>query len=619
LSLVYICHSLIKYVTPNLIHALRHGLVSASTLQQILDMATMRADKRIIWRFPERPVICQISLTGHTRCDLDSPSGVDQLRPSIKSMGLISNILTRVTIHATRLGATKDVAHLPEKPGSGGVNNDVRQALGHHFSSFHRGTTQTYAGHTEREYYNERAKRKYDSIWSPRFSGHSAQTAVTAPVSDVEIQVWQDENEPPGADRNSKLARKRARNSVRTHRHEEFWRVAAPESNEQSERIPLIPMAGHQLNVMQSSTVLPETKSNPSVPSLGVLHAPSTPVGRLSMPDGDALINAVVDELEFERLQSPLGLTDTASQHRSEGVVNRDNIIAIEEIFQMRDDNLIAQGRLGDFVSSYSRVNIVCSEMFAKTWRQFEAKTVTWSEGPGLHSAMGNPRDPPVPWLFRCSKTPGCQYTSVIKGAIIAHEEICSAGLVLQKDSLIARSLDFRCPRSGCGKAFESAGKLNAHTKEQHDFEPKACTFNVCDPNKIYKSLKVLQEHISQHHSGNWPPRCLYPDCASNGTFKPGMYRLHLYREHKLENREAREPYMPTKQAVRTWDTTTTCPILGCSTVTKFSRRNNLRAHIKNKHGYSSKDATAATEFGHTLKPYVEWLKAKRTDRTNDK
>jgi hypothetical protein len=141
---------------------------------------------------------------------------------------------------------------------------------------------------------------------------------------------------------------------------------------------------------------------------------------------------------------------------------------------------------------------------------------------------------------------------SMVKGAITAHEGICNDDLVSRVKSLNARSLNFQCSRPNCGQGFESAGKLNAHTKEQHDFEPKPCLFDSCELNKIYTSLKVLRDHISRHHSEIWPTRCLYPGYTLTSTFKPGMYRIHLHKAHSLGDRKARQPYMPTKQSTKT-------------------------------------------------------------------
>jgi len=56
-------------------------------------------------------------------------------------------------------------------------------------SAFGKGVTQQYAGGITREFYNDRSKRKYESLWDPQFSDQSSFAAVMAPVSDTELKA----------------------------------------------------------------------------------------------------------------------------------------------------------------------------------------------------------------------------------------------------------------------------------------------------------------------------------------------------------------------------------------------------------------------------------------------
>jgi hypothetical protein len=190
-----------------------------------------------------------------------------------------------------------------------------------------------------------------------------------------------------------------------------------------------------------------------------------------------------------------------------------------------------------------------------------------------------------------------------LKTRLTLHEEICNDQLVTQIENLKTRTINFACSHEDCTQAFESAGKLNAHIKERHDFDPKPCPFHG-NTDKVYQSAKALQEHISRIHSDFWPSRCVYPDCPTTEIFNADAYRIHLRREHGLADRKAREPYMPTKQFVKSWDSTTTYP--DCSGVTTCSSRNNLRSHLKKQYGYSSEQAASATLTSFTIKTYEE-------------
>jgi hypothetical protein len=333
------------------------------------------------------------------------------------------------------------------------------------------------------------------------------------------------------------------------------------------------------------------------------------------LEEGDGLEDVVVSQLELDNLYSRLGLVDLSpsDEETTSDPIESDSM-ALKELLQISiNDAQDAQDGLSIFISTYSRINILCNEKFARAWKQFEAKIMAWEKGPGIYSTMGNSRDPPTPWMFKCAKTPGCQYTSLIKGAVTGHENTCDDRHVQNLERRKTQKLDFRCEWEGCEKAFADLGKLNAHIKYEHKFEAKPCPFG-CDPEKLYQSEKTLQTHISNRHSDFWPTRCLYPSCPSTKTFQVDAYRHHLRNEHGLAESKAREPYMPTKQFVKCWDVNTTCPVPGCPVLMSFSRRQGLRVHLKNKHDYTSEQASSATLFGFVMKPYQEWLKVKRTE-----
>jgi hypothetical protein len=78
---------------------------------------------------------------GHHDLDLEKPTGTRQLLGTVKAIGLISNILTRVYVHGIRQGAAKDIIHLLEKPSCGQVNNEVQEAIFYSNATFHSGVT----------------------------------------------------------------------------------------------------------------------------------------------------------------------------------------------------------------------------------------------------------------------------------------------------------------------------------------------------------------------------------------------------------------------------------------------------------------------------------------------
>jgi len=77
-----------------IVHALRHGLVSGSTIQDFLNHEVDAADSKVIWLSPDRPVLAAFTSKSTREHDTNKPAGIDQVLQSIKQMDIVSNILT---------------------------------------------------------------------------------------------------------------------------------------------------------------------------------------------------------------------------------------------------------------------------------------------------------------------------------------------------------------------------------------------------------------------------------------------------------------------------------------------------------------------------------------------
>ena len=151
-------------VTWLLIHALRHGFVRATSIEQVLSDAAARNDRKVVWIHPEWPVCAAFDRLDLSKIHLDQPSNAAQLLKSIKKMGILSNIPKPVHMHATRYGHAQGVAHLPvSEQGHGYVTSQVRQSLGQSNKTYSAGITEMYTGDPTREVYNEIAENKHVS------------------------------------------------------------------------------------------------------------------------------------------------------------------------------------------------------------------------------------------------------------------------------------------------------------------------------------------------------------------------------------------------------------------------------------------------------------------------
>ncbi|KAK9245323.1 hypothetical protein V1506DRAFT_521936 [Lipomyces tetrasporus] len=447
-----------------LIHALRHGLVVGSSILDVLEHAANTADGRVIWTFPDRPVLCAITSTGVRRCDLDRPARTSQLLDSVKQMGLVSNILTRVYVHATRLGAAQDVAHLPQAEGLGFATNEVRQSLGHHNSAFQRGITEAYAGSPTREFYNDRAKREFVHRWGAQFSEQSALEFVKKPITEEEIRGWQDRNEPLEEDRNSKKARKRAQNNIRQERHEEFIKTAKPDARTTSNAsnaaaaIPLSQKSASEVNVIssfvtsyQERQVREETRSTGSsmCPDFDNQSAIAVSAIDPRLVDSDVLNEAGIDTHELDRLSSQLFFK--ATSHGSDRQqTDFDSAALFEEELMESGSADKVQIAASEFVSAYANINVVDNIAFAKAWPSYVNGKTSFAEGIGRHSVRGNSRDDPKPLEFYCRKTPMCRYRSIRRDAMAEHERICNQTVVATSIAKQEAAANGSCDWDGC-------------------------------------------------------------------------------------------------------------------------------------------------------------------------
>ena len=213
-----------------MIHALRHGLVDGTTIQEVLGNAAKEPRRMIIWMFPKYPIVASIRPLPSYRLDLAKPAGILQQTESINQMALVSNFLGRVSVHAIRRRAAQDVSQLPSSNENAGfTSNEVRQFLGHTDTNLRSGVTEAYVGAPSKEFYNDRAQNEHVDPWSSGCSQASAFDFVKAAVTPEELIAWQEEYEPSETNQVSRNARNRAHKGVRAQRQKDFQAPADPE------------------------------------------------------------------------------------------------------------------------------------------------------------------------------------------------------------------------------------------------------------------------------------------------------------------------------------------------------------------------------------------------------
>ncbi|KAK9313301.1 hypothetical protein V1524DRAFT_472090 [Lipomyces starkeyi] len=342
-----------------MIHALRHGLVVGSTIQEVLEHASNAADGRVVWTFPDRPVLCAFTKTGVKRCELDKPADTQQLRLSVKQMGIVSNILTRVYTHATRLGAAQDVAHLPQAEGLGFTTNEVRQSLGHHNKAFQRGITEVYAAKREFSSLRARSLRKRfetGKTATSRSKGIGTRRAREDALSiTFAASVKRSSSRPP---------RQRQRRGAKS--ASEVNVIASFVGSHQERQV------GNETTGAGSS-ISPDSGNQSSTTVSAIDPRPL---------DGDVLDDSCVDTNEFERLDKQL-FGKATSHGNNQPRTDFDSVALFEEQRMESSSADKVQITASEFVSAYASINVVDNIWFARAWPNYVNGKTPFAEGIG--------------------------------------------------------------------------------------------------------------------------------------------------------------------------------------------------------------------------------------------
>lgn len=98
-----------------LAHALRHSLVTDHMfIQNVLEHAIRRSDRKVVWLFPNPPVLAAFDQRAARYVHIDKPAAIHQTRQTIRMMALVAGMVDRAYTHALRSGAGRDLAHIDQ-------------------------------------------------------------------------------------------------------------------------------------------------------------------------------------------------------------------------------------------------------------------------------------------------------------------------------------------------------------------------------------------------------------------------------------------------------------------------------------------------------------------------
>ncbi|KAK9333345.1 hypothetical protein V1520DRAFT_388908 [Lipomyces starkeyi] len=345
-----------------LIHALRHGLVLGSIIEQVLESAANASDAKVVWLFPDRPLFAVFSHKSTSVCDLDKPAGNDQVLQTIRLMGIISNILCRVYVDGLRLGAAQDIAHLPmAKEGSGFTTDQVRQSLGHSHSAFHR-------------------ERQFVSRWGPKFSETSALNIVKQSVTDEEIENGSSSTSHPlwtltPSTQGEVLGITSAASASQAS-------CALPDETRRRRRMERKKhwSTANDVNVISKIATSIQERSQArfsTVPTACPPHLNAQPgferEGGIDprLLDEDAFKNMQVDDVEIEGLNAEVLMTSS----QVSGSEAAAEMSCMDALLEMQKTGVSGNSQCltsaYDFIRAYSKINIVSKHTFATAWKRY--------------------------------------------------------------------------------------------------------------------------------------------------------------------------------------------------------------------------------------------------------
>jgi hypothetical protein len=234
-----------------------------------------------------------------------------------------------------------------------------------------------------------------------------------------------------------------------------------------------------------------------------------------------------------------------------------------------------------EFVRYFSAINLTTSQKIACRSKEIQKSL--------LNAKNGFSKDDCTAFQFQCKfrNLHRCTYTTGNRNYMRTHESRCKPGGTKER---APDAVTYPCLAPGCGRSFASESTLRVHCKA-HDFQPRPCPYG-CAPKKQYPSPKALDAHVRSSHPNEFAPaRCPIRSCISIRVFKSRrVLEEHLAEKHPgltqeeiagliNETREDERDMLGTDEF-----TPARCPVKSCKSVRTFKSRRVLEEHLFGKH-----------------------------------
>ncbi|KFY59512.1 hypothetical protein V496_05667, partial [Pseudogymnoascus sp. VKM F-4515 (FW-2607)] len=418
-----------------IVSAMRLGAISDTTIEGVLGSIRCRQDKTLQWANGrgEKPVLCAFDQSTNLVL-IDKAAEIRQAITTIHETSLKAGFCAVVTPHDMRRGAAKDSAHLKHTP-TGLATPAVAAELGQSSKSLDAGITAAYVGSRNDDTWSKRVHSAFEDPFGLNVSdtGYKRQKMNRAEMKKLYLDL--------GIENSSHNEKRKARRKHEAEQ-EKLWR----ESQGQQRAKPLLEIGSAHSH--QST----EHKENGSTEETSYDLAAAENISALIGNADDAQMDETAETMLFDQIEAPVNLPG----------------------------ELLVPG--ADFVAFLSKINIVRHGV----WTKSRQATL-------FGRYVGNSRDQPTSFLYRCQKTVGCPYRAAKEFHLAEHHMKCSVSWV--KTRVAANKRALQCTYEGCTKEYLSEGGLKIHIKTIHEWTPRPCTNKKCSASVLYHTAADFNKH----------------------------------------------------------------------------------------------------------------------------
>jgi hypothetical protein len=516
-----------------LVLALRSGnIVNAISINDALQLAEKRQDRRVLWRDETLPVLAAFTQAGQ-QVLFGKPANNKQLSRIIEPLCGPANIKAQLRSHdLRRRGITE---HLDT--GTASQIKEIRalngMAFGHSRRSIQAGATDKYYKPMEQSSWKRRMALKSPSDFDV---GLAATAQKKRKISSKEID---DECRELGLDPNLKGARVKARDVIQKSDFK-IWK--------DSQEGPL-PARSANVNVLRQLHV-------------NSLYADRNLTGSITTQDGQDLeepeLNEEEKDKEGDEGEEEQELVVMEGGDHEEMVIDprllalivpgadHDDASSADLVADIADSELLVLESNStehslflnitplEFVTKFSQINLTCK-------KSFKHEPVDY---------VRNSRDKLEPFIFRCKNAElGCLTTRKCAADIRTHETTCRI-TSLEASRKYLGNKPYRCPEPACVNhgGFSTKQSLAQH-KSSHAWVAKRCNWPDCTDETQWATRSRYSSHRRRHVEAIPETRCTLTPCPKQAPFTNlKAYRLHLNAVHSLSS-ELCKPYLDAAKA----------------------------------------------------------------------